>query len=348
MRLLKVLAATLVVTVIHVASAAATTGVVQRETNLRTTPSTQETPRRLLLPATRVDIVEPEPRDGFLHVKTPDGEEGWVWARNIRVEEGRAAVALPGRAPARRAEARATQPLADRAAAARRKSAGACADSLADCPDSGCAGPDEPHGLLNRQKRTIPPDGSAKLLTFKNLRALQAGTDKVTPEGVDISDRSLLHNIDVGGLTAGEGDLVDVVGFIAPDRTLRPGSAESVNCRLTGAGNNDVHVPIVEHADDSEFQSLVVEPIPQHRDPAWTLTALQRLQSQGTLLLIRGQLFYDNLHQVNDDPEHQVGTQPKRFTLWEVHPITHILTCAEQGNACDPGAADQWSELGGH
>ena len=60
---------------------------------------------------------------------------------------------------------------------------------------------------------------------------------------------------------------------------------------------------------------------------------------------VRGQLFYDNEHVVNDEPDHPVGGQPKRFSLWEVHPITEFMICKIPKKACDPSDAAIWQHL---
>src|SRR5207245_2897570 len=75
-----------------------------------------------------------------------------------------------------------------------------------------------------------------------------------------------------GGVTVGEGAFVQLIGFIAPDRNLKASGGESVNCRLTDPASNDIHIPIVEESDGTEFDSIVVEPIPQNRPAAWTVS----------------------------------------------------------------------------
>ena len=184
-------------------------------------------------------------------------------------------------------------------------------------------------------------------LTFKELRALQTSTDqKGIQQGIDIEDRAVLSGLAAGdGKTVGEGQLVQVTGFIAPERTLGKGSAESVNCRLTAVNDTDVHIPVVEDPEGSEFDAFVAEPIPQARPAAWKLALWKRLQADGTKILVRGQLLYDNLHMVNDDPDHLLGNQPKRFTLWEVHPITGIFECTLESNDCDPERPGDWREI---
>jgi hypothetical protein len=61
-------------------------------------------------------------------------------------------------------------------------------------------------------------------------------------------------------------------------------------------------------------------------------------------VLVVGGLLYDNEHLVNDDPSQPKGGQPKRFSLWEIHPITEFLVC-EQAGGCDPVARAQWTAL---
>lgn len=66
--------------------AAAQTATVKRNVNLRPDPSTDNDPITTLTPPAQLDLIETEPTDGFFHVKTSDGQEGWVWGRNIRVK----------------------------------------------------------------------------------------------------------------------------------------------------------------------------------------------------------------------------------------------------------------------
>jgi hypothetical protein len=74
-----------------------------------------------------------------------------------------------------------------------------------------------------------------------------------------------------------------------------------------------------ESEDASEFEGIVVEMIPQSRRAKWTSANVRKLR--GKLLLIEGGLFYDNLHFVNGDAANPVPRQPKRFSLWEIHPV---------------------------
>jgi len=58
---------------------------VVRNVNLRADPSTGNPPIKLLRTGTSLTLLEPTQQGGFYHVKTEDGEEGWVWSKNITV-----------------------------------------------------------------------------------------------------------------------------------------------------------------------------------------------------------------------------------------------------------------------
>jgi hypothetical protein len=47
---------------------------------------------------------------------------------------------------------------------------------------------------------------------------------------------------------------------------------------------------------------------------------------------------------VNTDGKSVTG-EPKRFTLWEVDPITAVLVCKRQDNKCDSDTTFEWDPL---
>jgi uncharacterized protein YgiM (DUF1202 family) len=65
---------------------AAQTAVVTRDVNVRADASTNTPPVGELKTGTRLQLVEPGPTNGFLHVKTGDGTEGWAWSRNLHIQ----------------------------------------------------------------------------------------------------------------------------------------------------------------------------------------------------------------------------------------------------------------------
>jgi len=60
-------------------------------------------------------------------------------------------------------------------------------------------------------------------------------------------------------------------------------------------------------------------------------------------VLIEGQLFYDNEQLVNSDAAAPSPSQPRRMSLWEIHPITKFLVCDKR--ECDPSRPSDWTPL---
>lgn len=321
---------------------------VRRESNLRAGPSTTSQVVSVVRPGRLLTMIEEAPQQGYARVRTAEGVEAWLSVDNVRavalLDVEQAVEDLGG-----------PQVLTDagRTAAFTMAASGAC-KTFTQCPASGCEQPGSAHGLANRHKRTIPnTTHPPTLLTFEDFGRLQHETDHLNvPQGevLSPSDRNKLKNISIGHTTLSEGTYVTLVGFIAADRTVSCGSKESVNCKNTNGANGpctktDIHVPLVPAATDDQVASVVVEPIPQmDKAPLWTPAALMDAKQGKKKVLVHGGLFYDSQHIVNtgDGPT----SQPKRFTLWEVHPVIAILICDPDANACDPADESAWKPLG--
>lgn len=59
--------------------------VVKRNVNLREGPGTTYDVIQLLLPNHELSLLDPAPSNNYLHVRTADGREGWVYSPNVRV-----------------------------------------------------------------------------------------------------------------------------------------------------------------------------------------------------------------------------------------------------------------------
>ncbi len=138
-----------------------------------------------------------------------------------------------------------------------------------------------------------------------------------------------------------------VENLIEAHRNIRASGGESVNCGLKGFMNNDVHIPLVEDPDEDEYSSIVVEPIPQEQPAGWTISEFRRLQKSRNKVMVYGQLFFDNAHLVRDDPDNEEGltSQPKRFTVWEIHPVSRLFECTKANDDCDPRVVSDWKEI---
>lgn len=222
-----------------------------------------------------------------------------------------------------------------------------CAADLDSCPSRGCAKDGTPDALANRLKRTQPPSDNARLLTLDDFEQLQDQATHRVGQKVNLTktQRNTLRVLSTAAGQVSEGDVVAVSGYIVGGP--RPNkSGESVNCRLKGSGNNDFHIPIARDPTDSEFDAIVVEMIPQRRPKEWSVRVLKRVANEKRPVLLRGQLFYDNKHVVNDDQDSPRGGQPKRFSLWEIHPVTEFYVCMAAHQKCDPNnVGDGWKSL---
>jgi hypothetical protein len=224
-----------------------------------------------------------------------------------------------------------------------------CHSPLAACPDRGCAKEDTASALSNILKHNLEPTGDATALTFPDFAQLQSDVETLFDGHYSTlvkPDRVRLSHLELNGKPIGEGDLVEIVGYIAtlPDKSQphANSSGESVNCRLRGSENNDFHINITPAPGGTEYHGIVVEMIPQQRKENWTTARLVAAQKANRMVRVRGQLFFDNHHKVNSDPDHNLGNQPKRMSLWEVHPVTAFDVCTKSQCTID---GDGWKPL---
>ncbi len=68
--------------------ALAQTATVIRNANLRPDPSTSQAPIRLVQAGEELTVLSAAPESGYHRVRTADGQEGWVLARNIGMPRG--------------------------------------------------------------------------------------------------------------------------------------------------------------------------------------------------------------------------------------------------------------------
>ncbi|HKN47000.1 MAG TPA: hypothetical protein VJ144_03425 [Candidatus Polarisedimenticolia bacterium] len=230
--------------------------------------------------------------------------------------------------------------------AARRNAPPPCAADLKSCPEQGCADAGTSEAYLNQLKRTWPAARSPVILTLEDFQRLQEQADGLVGQGVPLGEkeRRKLRGLRSRTGRLGEGDLVQVRGYIVGQPAYARG-AESVNCRLTGAANSDFRVTLAAEPDATEFDGITVVMIPHWRPVGWTLARLARLSQTGSPVMVLGQLFYDSEHKVNDDPDQEVQGQPKRVSLWEIHPVTDVYVCRAKDRNCDVHDLHAWDRL---
>lgn len=221
-----------------------------------------------------------------------------------------------------------------------------CATQLEQCPVIGCAEPGNGEARSNEIKhgdpKRPPPNARPMTVPIDAFRDLQIAADALMPQGKypPPAEREKLRSLNIRGHKLGEGYLVKITGYLKDARAERNG--ESVNCKIKGVKDNDFHLSIVVDAADEEFAGIVAEMIPQDRPDAWTPQALDAIRKEGRQVLITGHLFYDAKHRVNAGPQN-IGGQPKRFSLWEVHPVQRFFVCTRA--QCAPSSAEGWREL---
>jgi hypothetical protein len=268
-------------------------------------------------------ITEQKSDNGFYRViRTDKGPQGWISADDVKV--------------VRLHQQGLTDPKH------------ACAATLDDCPLRGCAEHGTPEAITNEFKRTVPSGALKATLSWADFADLQRVVDtrvRQGPGNLNMPQRRLLTGFTLKNASVSEGDRARVIGYIAKGgQGLHANEAgETVNCLLKKPADNDFHIPLVEHANDNEFQGVVVEMIPQGRPPSWTIDALKQIQAKGQQVWVEGGLSYDNVHYVNADSAHPIRDEPDRMSLWEIHPITKFLVCRKEH--CDPNQESDWSAL---
>ncbi len=305
---------------------AQTAAVVTHDANLRSTPSTARTPIRLLSSSETLTLVTTSPVNGYFHVRTRQNEEGWVYRTFLKI----------GGVPPPPAVTVTCGPGAEIVA-------------HPSCPAVGthqsvAYGATTDPGLRNLAKRHLPDLTCAPIpFTFDDARSLQNFIDNTFGDARTIKTKfepaRSLKNIATFNGTMGEGDIVRLSAYLV---VAKDEGSESVNCG--GNDGTDIHISIgANTTHPSEYDGIVAEMIPQlARPPGWNTTTLNRLANKQVLLI--GGLTYDNEHLVNDNPASPKSGQPKRFSLWEIHPVTAFYVCPA-GDGCDPAQLGQWQTL---
>ncbi len=279
------------------AIAAAQTAVVTRNVNLRPDGSTDNAPIETLKRGARLTLIDPDPSDGYYHVTAPDGHDGFVWGRNIRLQTGFAPTATPTETPAGSATPRATTgDIFSQLMAARKPAVGQplVINGTDLCGAEGDSANPQTQALNENKNRTdLPGDSDYVEIKWDDLKDLPA--DRVADF---------------------QGAPVMVVGFLSHKVQVETGG-ESTNCHLHAPEQVDWHMYLTNAPAQGIADAVIVETTPRTR-PAhkWTATTVGAFVDKPTQIRISGWLMFDTEH-IN-----VIGKQ--RATVWEVHPITKI------------------------
>lgn len=282
---------------------------VVRNVNLRPQPSISTVPIDLLRTGQTLELVELTKKNGYLHVRDADGEEGWVWAKNIRI------------VPAAESDLETLIPDAPAlaASAATHISRNWLKPPLKQTIFQGIEGPCDPDGngfdpvQFTLKNRADTPDVYHDV-TWAAINELdfpgKANQVYAPPHRKD-------WNLDqLGTIEPYEGIPVRVAGYIVAIKPQNGGSGEGTNCKFNKVGDVDTHLALVLNIGDAESSSIIIEWTPRFlkAHPKWTKTRLLPWLDSDRPVRISGFLMVD--------PDHVNHLRKYRGTLWEIHPIT--------------------------
>ncbi len=290
-------------------SALASEAILKHRATLRHDPSSQHAPILTLDEGDDVELIDPTPTANYYHVRTSDGDEGWVYGRSLEITDS---VPSPVSPPI--VASRAPQPAATAGVLSSINTSWAKPDpnSTTFDGDDGPCGPSGDGGdtFTNTRKNRTDVPAQYHAITWKALQSLP----------YPVAKRSLADwtPSQLNQIKPYEGVAVSVVGYLTAVKVEKGGSGESTNCHFTKANEVDWHMPLVQKAGDTEDTAIVVETTPRVREshPQWTPTALSDWVNSDAPVRISGWTLLD--------PEHRAHLGKYRSTLWEIHPITKI------------------------
>lgn len=249
-----------------------------------------------------------------------------------------------------------------------------CFSDPVQCPLTGCARDGTPEAEANKIRKTLPDAtevNHVRRVIVQDLETLQFRTDNELrhPQGLAIHDRKPFQGatLRTDHWLLGERIMVQLYGYIVGVRTSR---SDNENCNFIGSDANNYVVNIGANPRATEFESVLVVFVPskdrkeewttpsKDRKEKWTAPSKDRKEKWALLENLRyaqerkwqvrvtGQLFYDSKHRVNNDPASDLPDEPRRLSLWELHPANVIEYCRQEDpSTCDPGNATHWQSL---
>src|SRR5579859_7278404 len=229
----------------------AQTANVRRNVNLRPDASTDNAPIETLTRGTQLTLIEPDPTDGYYHVTAPDGQAGFVWGKNIRLQAGPTSTSTRNSTPGTTAI---MGDLFSQLMAARKAAVGQplVIDGTELCGAEGDSSNPQTQALNENKNRTdLPGDSDYVEIKWDDLKDLPA--DRVADF---------------------QGAPVTVVGFLSHKVQVETGG-ESTNCHLHAPEQVDWHMYLTNARSEGIADAVIVETTPRTR-PAhkWTATTV--------------------------------------------------------------------------
>ena len=179
-------------------------------------------------------------------------------------------------------------------------------------------------------------DSPAKL-SSDDFLTLQKASDDLGTRKFD--DRSPLHNIaTIGSNKVGEGTVVEFIAFVDDAHYSNVSKGETVNCKISGKPNNDIHIVLLQDPSDDPCTSVTAEMSPHYRPSGWTDTTVNGAGKHP--IRVRGQLFFDSSHTPCRGSKR---ASPARQSVWEIHPVYGFDVCKKTSiEACKNASEDDW------
>lgn len=306
---------------------------ITQQSNVRQSPTKYSAKLADLLPETEIRVIDTTKRNGYLRVLYGNGEQGYVYYKNIQISEEFLKLDK-------------TEDIL----AARTAEVPCISTEFETCPPRGCYAPNTPGALFNEAKRRLPIGTNPVILSFADLEQMQTQVGnrlglRSQNKALSAAERAQLQNITVTNGIVGESTLVKIIGYIPAGKGLKEGSVETVNCKFKDVSQKDIHIPLAPRLTSTEYQGIVIEMIPQNRSPQWNLAKLKRVRAANRKVMVIGGLFYDNEHLVNPNPARPLNGHSKRFSIWEIHPVTQFFVCSRPNNSCTNTNMNGWIPL---
>jgi hypothetical protein len=210
------------------------------------------------------------------------------------------------------------------------------------CTSIGNAKPDSPQAAQNQEKDNFCVSGAPVNVDFAVLRQLQQDAAQRVTFGSDSKlpvDRSLLRDFPSRAGSVGEGTIVRLAAFVIEAHYSNLGKGESVNCKLGDKESNDIHIVLGENSNkDDPCTSATAEISPHLRPDIWSPDILNNQH----LFRFTGHLFFDASHVPCSGG---TGPNPKRSSLWEIHPVYAVDVCIDPSNKCTVDNDLNWVPL---
>jgi hypothetical protein len=305
-----VLSAILISLLLGAATAQTSTSLeVTRNVNLRPDASTANSPIKLLIPPESLSLIELDRVNGFYHVRDVEGQEGWVWAKNVKVANRAEVGTIVGRHTISATFAKHISPNWVKPPPLRTAFHGI----EGVCSYNGNNGSD-PVQFMLKNRADVPDDDQVHDVLWSAIQELNFPGK---------SDRKYapMHRKDwkenqLSVIRPFEGVAVRVVGYLVAIKPQNTRTGEGTNCNFKRMGDVDTHLALVERAGDLEKTSVVIEWTPRflNAHPNWTAGKLLPWLGSNKPVRVTGWLMLD--------PDHFPHLGKYRSTLWEIHPIT--------------------------